>query len=157
MKSNSLYFLNYFKSLKDVKLAHTFRRDLALWYVPMFYGSVDTFLTTTQGVGVGLTALRQGLVLSSIAIRRRMLVSLEINNKDPSYDWFLAWMSRQAQEPQPRGIARYWTRSHQLSVQTLHEQHKNGSSSVLFKLVAGPGTHLLRYQRAWIQVRLLLL
>lgn len=97
--------------------------------------------------------LRQAMVLSSIALRRRMLVSLEISNKDPSYDWFLAWMSKQTQEVPTRGIAKYWTKSHQLSVQTLQEQHKNGSSSVFFKLVAGPGTHLLRYQRAWIQVR----
>lgn len=101
-----------------------------------------------QGIGVGLTALRQGLLLSSIALRRRMLVSLEISNKDPSYDWFLTWMSKQTST----AAARPWTRSHQLSVQTMYEQHKNGSSSVLFKLVAGPGTHLLKYNGAWIQV-----
>lgn len=90
--------------------------------------------------------------MSSVALRRRMLVSLEINNKDPSYDWFLAWMSRQTAAPST-GLARTFTRAHQLSVQTMQEQHKNGSSSVMFKLVAGPGTHLVRYGRAWIQVR----
>lgn len=79
-----------------------------------------------------------------------MLVSLEINNKDPSYDWFLAWMSQQ--QATNKGFLKAWTRSHQLSVQTKYEQHKNGSSSVFFKLVAGPGSHLVRYRGAWIQV-----
>lgn len=108
-----------------------------------------------MGVGVALTVLRQAVTVSSVALRRRMLVSLEINNKDPSYDWFLAWMSKQTQDAATsgRGLMRAWTRSHQLSVQTLHEQLKNGSSAVSFKLVAGPGTHLLRYKRAWIQVK----
>ena len=115
--------------------------------MPIF--SSDRLVETLQGVGVGLTALRQALVLSNIALRRRLLVSLEISNKDPSYDWFLAWMSMQTS----RATARSWMRSHQLSVQTMYEQHKNGSSSVLFKLVAGPGNHVLKYNGAWIQAR----
>lgn len=112
-----------------------------------------------QGVGVALTALRHGVRISSIALQRRMLVSLEINNKDPAYDWFLAWMSQQSAKlaEKPRLLSpASWTRSHQLSVQTAYEQRKNGSASVFFKLVAGPGTHLMKYERAWIQVRRLL-
>ncbi|KAF7792973.1 hypothetical protein EIP86_004078 [Pleurotus ostreatoroseus] len=104
-----------------------------------------------MGVGVGVTVLRQALVVSSVALRRRMLVSLEINNKDPSYDWFLAWMSQQ--QIAKTGLLRSWTRAHQLSVQTKYEQHKNGSSSVFFNLVAGPGNHLVRYRGAWLQVK----
>ena len=46
-----------------------------------------------------------------------------------------------------------WTRSHQLSVETTFEQRKNGSSSVMFNLVAGPGTHWFRYRGAWMQVK----
>ncbi|KAF8637345.1 hypothetical protein AX17_002845 [Amanita inopinata Kibby_2008] len=109
-----------------------------------------------MGLGVGLTALKQGLVLGSIALRRRMLVSLEINNKDRSYEWFLAWMAHQTRTlTSSRAVRRSvpWLRSHQLSVETMIEQRKNGSSSVLFKLVAGPGTHWFRYQGAWIQVK----
>ncbi|KAJ3557024.1 hypothetical protein NM688_g1697 [Phlebia brevispora] len=104
-----------------------------------------------MGVGVGLTVLRQALMVSSVALRRRMLVSLEISNKDPSYDWFLAWMSQQ--QAANRGILSAWTKSHQMSVQTKYEQHKNGSSSVFFKLIAGPGNHLIRYRGSWIQVK----
>lgn len=45
-----------------------------------------------------------------------------------------------------------WARSHQLSVETVVEQRKNGSSSALFKFVAGPGTHYFKYRNAWMQV-----
>jgi chaperone BCS1 len=97
--------------------------------------------------------MRQGLVLGTTALRRRMLVTLEINNKDRAYEWFLAWMSRQTalRTEKSRTLAR-WTRSHQLSVETTVEQRKNGSSSALFKLVAGPGTHYIQYKGAWMQV-----
>ncbi|KAF8892465.1 BCS1 N terminal-domain-containing protein [Infundibulicybe gibba] len=104
-----------------------------------------------MGLGVGLTALRQATVLGSTALRRRMLVSLEINNKDRAYEWFLAWMSGQAGKTSK--FSTPWVRSHQLSVETMIEQRKNGSSSALFKLVAGPGTHWFKYQGAWMQVK----
>jgi len=84
-----------------------------------------------------------------------MLVTLEINNKDRSYDWFLAWMARnQAHTPiSSNRIKVPWMQSHQLSVETAYEQRNNGSSSVLFKLVAGPGTHWFKYRGAYMQVR----
>ncbi|KAI0082651.1 mitochondrial chaperone BCS1 [Panus rudis PR-1116 ss-1] len=110
-----------------------------------------------MGVGVGLSALRQGILLGATALRRRMLVTLEINIKDPAYDWFLAWMAQQSAvvaEQRPRLLSpQTWLRSHQLSVQTAYEQRKNGSASVGFKLIAGPGTHWLRFRSAWIQVK----
>ncbi|KAF8969838.1 BCS1 N terminal-domain-containing protein [Flammula alnicola] len=107
-----------------------------------------------MALGVGLTAMRQGVVIGTTALRRRMLVTLEINNKDRAYEWFLAWMSKQtaAQAQKSRRLAP-WTRSHQLSVETTVEQRKNGSSSALFKLVAGPGTHYVQYKGAWMQVK----
>lgn len=85
-----------------------------------------------------------------------MLVTLEINNKDRSYEWFLAWMAHQtnvAAKSKASLRAAPWIRSHQLSVETMIEQRKNGSSSALFKLVAGPGTHWFKYKGAWMQVR----
>ena len=103
----------------------------------------------TQGVGVGITVLRRATVLASVALRRRMLVTLEINNKDRSYAWFLAWLAhhqRTARRPA-------WAHSHQLSVETAYEQRSNGSADVCFSLVAGPGVHWLKYRGAWMQVR----
>ncbi|KAF8643766.1 hypothetical protein AX16_008785 [Volvariella volvacea WC 439] len=110
-----------------------------------------------MGVGVGLTVLRQAIVLGSIALRRRMLVTLEINNKDRAYEWFLAWMAHEQAAITSNGRSALrsapWLRSHQLSVETLVEQRKNGSSSILFKLVAGPGIHWFKYRGAWMQVK----
>ncbi|KIJ69025.1 hypothetical protein HYDPIDRAFT_81042 [Hydnomerulius pinastri MD-312] len=106
-----------------------------------------------MGVGVGLTVLRQGVVLGSTALRRRLLVSLEVNNKDRAYEWFLAWMAHNASATSQRRAADSWLRSHQLSVETAFEQRSNGSSSVLFKLVAGPGTHWFKYRGAWMQMK----
>ncbi|KAI0362045.1 hypothetical protein OH77DRAFT_1491540 [Trametes cingulata] len=113
-----------------------------------------------MGVGVGLTILRRGLTLSASALRRQMLVSLEMTNKDPAYDYFLAWMAHQSARAEAGGApwwkirsAPTWMRSHQLGVQTLQEQRKNGSSSVMFKLVAAPGTHYLRYRKVWMQIK----
>jgi chaperone BCS1 len=102
-----------------------------------------------QGVGVGITALRRGAVLASVALRRRLLVTLEINNKDRAYDWFLAWLAHQQRTTRRPA----WAHSHQLSVETAYAQHKIGSADVLFKLVAGPGVHWLKYRGAWMQVR----
>ncbi|KAF8911979.1 BCS1 N terminal-domain-containing protein [Gymnopilus junonius] len=105
-----------------------------------------------MSLGVGLTVLRKSLIVGTNTLRRRMLVTLEINNKDKAYEWFLAWMSSQGTLAQKSRLAP-WTRSHELSVETTVEQRKNGSSSALFKLVAGPGTHYVRYKGAWMQVK----
>jgi chaperone BCS1 len=99
-------------------------------------------------VGVGITALRRGAVLASVALRRRLLVTLEINNKDRAYNWFLAWLAHHQRTTRRPA----WAHSHQLSVETAYAQHKNGSADVLFRLVAGPGVHWLKYRSAWMQV-----
>jgi mitochondrial chaperone BCS1 len=43
-------------------------------------------------------------------------------------------------------------RPHTLSVETLVEQRHNGSSDVLFNLVAGTGIHWFNYRGVWMQV-----
>lgn len=92
-------------------------------------------------------------MLGSTSLRRRLLVTLEVNNKDRAYEWFLAWLAHSSNAaPQKRTTSR-WFRSHQLSVETAVEQRSNGSSSAMFRLVAGPGTHWFRYHGAWMQVR----
>ncbi|RDX56824.1 hypothetical protein OH76DRAFT_1395963 [Lentinus brumalis] len=114
-----------------------------------------------MGLGVALTFLRQGTMLAATTLRRQMLVSLEMNNKDPAYDYFLTWMAAQSARTHAgaapwTGLFRTsapWMRSHQLGVQTLQEQRKNGSASVMFKLVAAPGTHYLRYGKVWMQIK----
>ncbi|GAA5973844.1 hypothetical protein JCM11641_003189 [Rhodosporidiobolus odoratus] len=114
-----------------------------------------------MALGVGAQVLRRSAVYGATIAQRRLLVSLEISSKDPSYLWFLQWMSqqsaRQAQlaERPLRGIEGLASRirSHELAVETKYEQRKDGSSTAEFSLVPGPGTHYFRYQNAWFQVK----
>lgn len=113
-----------------------------------------------QALGVGATILRRGAFQAATLAQRRLLVSLEISSKDPSYLWFLQWMSAQAKvqaalaQAPLRGFEGLASRlkSHELAVETKYEQRKDGSSSAEFSLVPGPGTHYFRYQEAWFQV-----
>ena len=77
-----------------------------------------------QGVGVGLAGLRRSLTFFSHALRRHMLITLEIPNRDKAFEWFLAW---QAQANLAAKAARF-IRSHELSLETRYRQHANGSS-----------------------------
>jgi len=100
-------------------------------------------------------------VLGATLAQRRLLVSLEISSKDPSYLWFLQWMSSQAAKQAAlaqtpvRGIEALAARvkSHELAVETKYEQRADGSSTAAFSLVPGPGTHYFRYHQAWFQVK----
>ncbi|KAL0572970.1 Complex III assembly protein translocase and chaperone [Marasmius crinis-equi] len=101
-----------------------------------------------MGVGVLLGGIRQLAVFGNIALRRRLLVSVELNNKDRAYPWVLEWMAHN----QNKTKGRFLPKSHRLSVETTVHERKNGSSSVLFNLVAGTGMHWMKYRGAWMQV-----
>ncbi|KAJ7156938.1 mitochondrial chaperone BCS1 [Mycena crocata] len=106
------------------------------------------------GVGAAMTVARTGSIWGATVLRRRMLVSLEIDNRDRAYDWFLAWMAhRTSSAASSASRSAPWIRSHELSVETMIERRPNGSSSVFFQLVAGPGTHWFKYKGAWMQVK----
>ncbi|KAJ7047014.1 BCS1 N terminal-domain-containing protein [Mycena alexandri] len=101
-----------------------------------------------------MTVARTGSIWGATALRRRMLVSLEIDNRDRAYDWFLAWMAHRTNSAASSASrSAPWIRSHELSVETMIERRPNGSSSVFFQLVAGPGTHWFKYKGAWMQVK----
>ncbi|GAA5851775.1 hypothetical protein JCM8547_001206 [Rhodosporidiobolus lusitaniae] len=114
-----------------------------------------------MALGVVAQILRRSSVHAATIAQRRLLVSLEISSKDPSFPWFLQWMSqqtaRQAQiaDKPLRGIEGLASRirSHELAVETKYEQRKDGSSTAEFSLVPGPGTHYFRYKNAWFQVK----
>lgn len=106
-----------------------------------------------MGVGAVLAVVRRGAVQAASLGRRRLLVTLEIGSKDPSYLWFLQWMSHQSvKQGKLAGLAGK-IKSHELAVETVSEQRKDGSSSTSFTLVPGPGTHFFKFQDAWFQVK----
>ncbi|KAJ7940425.1 BCS1 N terminal-domain-containing protein [Mycena leptocephala] len=101
-----------------------------------------------------MTIARTGSIWGATMLRRRMLVSLEIDNRDRAYEWFLAWMAHRSNgAASSASRSAPWIRSHELSVETMIERRPNGSSSVFFQLVAGPGTHWFKYKGAWMQVK----
>jgi len=100
---------------------------------------------TMQGVGVGLTALPW----CGTRLGRAPPTSTRDARTDRAHHWFLAWLAHQQRTT--RRLT--WAHSHRLSVETAYPQPKNGSADILFKFVAGPGVHWLKYRGAWMQVR----
>ncbi|CAO3656985.1 unnamed protein product [Mucor hiemalis] len=94
------------------------------------------------GVGAALSLFRKGSTVGASALRRKLLVTLEIPSKDKLYLWFLQWMSQQAPKRQVQHLA----------VETSYKQHDNGSVSTRFGLVPGPGTHYFKWRNVWMQV-----
>jgi hypothetical protein len=72
-------------------------------------------------------------------------VSLEIANKDRSYEWVLSWMAHQSSN---RSLK--WVRSPNLSVDTVSTPESG--SKVMSNIVAGTGTHYFKYCGVWMQV-----
>lgn len=96
-----------------------------------------------------------------------MLVDVEINIKDDSYQWFLHWMTLYQRSQLPAGsaafgaqdvstmeklIRRFTPGLRHLSIQTEKIERSNGSMQTQFSLIPGPGKHILRYKNAFIFV-----
>ncbi|KZZ93046.1 mitochondrial chaperone BCS1 [Ascosphaera apis ARSEF 7405] len=119
------------------------------------------------GLGAGLSIAQRGLRQAAALIRRRMLVDVEINIKDDSYQWFLHWMTLYQRSQLPAGsaafgaqdvstmeklIRRFTPGLRHLSIQTEKIERSNGSMQTQFSLIPGPGKHILRYKNAFIFV-----
>ncbi|KAI9775894.1 MAG: hypothetical protein M1835_005669 [Candelina submexicana] len=127
--------------------------------------------------GFGLAALgtvaavaQRGARQGAALIRRRLLVDIEINVHDESYQWFLHWMSRYqsaqlsnstllpstSPEKTPGIVAsifrRLTPRPHHLSIQTSKVTHPNGAVNTHFTFVPGPGKHILRYKNSFLWI-----
>ena len=47
------------------------------------------------GVGTGLALLKQAALRYAYVVQRQFLVSLDIPNRDKSYQWVLHWLTQQ--------------------------------------------------------------
>ncbi|KAL8939838.1 MAG: hypothetical protein Q9211_002566 [Gyalolechia sp. 1 TL-2023] len=119
------------------------------------------------GFGAVLALAQKGLRQGASLIKRRLLVDVEINVKDDSYQWFLHWMTVQ-QKRQLSGASNHANRSrlgtiesmlqrftpglHHLSIKTEKIQFPNGSVQTQFALIPGPGRHVLRYKNAFLLI-----
>ncbi|KAI9821403.1 MAG: hypothetical protein M1832_003410 [Thelocarpon impressellum] len=124
----------------------------------------NPFFTAGFGLaalGATATLAQRGVRQAASLIKRHLTVDVEVSRNDPSYQWFLHWMTHQqrAQLDPPvkpsiysRLIRRFTPRVHQVSIQTSEVSQANGSVHTAFSLVPGPGRHVLRYGNAFIAV-----
>jgi mitochondrial chaperone BCS1 len=117
------------------------------------------------GLGAAATFAQRGLRNGAALLKRRLLVDVEINNRDDSYNWFLYWL-RLHEQGRLAGAAaapskasyigrlmqRLTPSMRQLSIETETVKLPNGALNAHFALVAGPGRHFLRYRNAFIAV-----
>ncbi|KAL5615609.1 hypothetical protein BROUX41_005648 [Berkeleyomyces rouxiae] len=114
---------------------------------PVFAGGAGL-----AGIGALAAFGRRGVVTCAHAMRKRLLVNVEISRQDPAYPWVLAWLG------QPRAeasgfIASRITRIHNLSVSTLMERTPTGGAGTAhFYLQPGYGRHIIRTHGAYIAV-----
>lgn len=125
------------------------------------------------GLGAAATLGRRGARHGAALLRRRLLVDVEINVQDDSYQWFLYWMTlhQRAQlgatipkpkvvEPsnrsKPGWLESFWGKltpgMRHLSIETEKIVLPNGAIHTNFVLIPGPGKHVLRYKGAFIFV-----
>ncbi len=100
---------------------------------PVFAGGIGL-----AGLGAAAAAARRGVISGAQLLRRRLLVSVEISRRDPSYPWVLAWLS----EPRPPGgfLASRITRIHNLSVATATKSINPGGSTGSSSSMSGSGS-----------------
>ena len=124
------------------------------------------------GLGAAAAFAQRGVRSGAALLKRRLLVDVEINNRDESYNWFLYWLrlheqgrlpSTRLPQPTVEGLAekqgvfesllrRITPSLRQLSIETETVKLPNGAINAHFALVAGPGRHFLRYKNAFIAV-----
>ncbi|KAL1891808.1 Complex III assembly protein translocase and chaperone [Ceratocystis pirilliformis] len=114
---------------------------------PVFAGGAGL-----AGIGAIAAFGRRGIVSGAHALRRRLLVNVEISRQDPAYPWVLAWLG------QPRAettgfISSRITRIHNLSVATsLERTPTGGAGAAHFYLQPGYGRHIIQAHGAYIAV-----
>ncbi len=124
------------------------------------------------GLGAAAAFAQRGVRSGAALVKRRLLVDVEINNRDESYTWFLYWLRlhEQGRLPSTRAqrtdtaqptrrpgaleslLRRLTPSLRQLSIETETVKLPNGAINAHFALVAGPGRHFLRYNNTFIAV-----
>ena len=89
-------------------------------------------------LGAGTALLRKFSTVGLSVLRRKLLVSVELNSRDPSYTWFLNWMSSNIRHTQ------------HLSVSTNFTRHDNGSVTTSFEFLPSTGRHIFKYKSSFM-------
>lgn len=121
----------------------------ALFDNPLFAGGIGL-----ASLGAAAAFARKGAIVALGAVRRRLLVNVEISKQDPAYPWILAWLSQPREHP--GFIASRITRIHNLSVTTTTTNTRghgtSGPVNASFFLQPGYGRHIVKFGNAYISV-----
>merc|ERR1712118_385255 len=88
-----------------------------------------------------MTTLRQSAGLDQSALRRKLLMTLEIPSKDYAYQWVMQWLVTNGSH-----TARH------LGVETTYAKDSSGRAVAAFDFVPSPGRHWMRYGGKFIKV-----
>jgi mitochondrial chaperone BCS1 len=100
---------------------------------PVFAGGIGLAV-----IAAGAQIARNGYQVGIRMLRRQFLVTMEVTSKDRSFPWVLNWLSIQS-----------GARTQHLSVETITKP----AAGTSFRLVHGPGQHLLNYNGRYILVQ----
>ncbi|ODA77206.1 hypothetical protein RJ55_06833 [Drechmeria coniospora] len=120
----------------------------ALFDNPLFAGGIGL-----ASLGAAAAFARRGAIVVLGAVRRRLIVNVEIGKQDPAYPWILAWLSQPHENV--GFIASRVTRVHNLSVTTATNSagaSVGGKMDAHFFLNPGYGQHIVKFGGAYIAV-----
>ena len=127
--------------------------------------SSNPFFTGGLGLvvlGTAVATSQRGIRLGALALKRWLLISMEITHKDRPYPHVLRWI-RQHQNTQiqttssrlslrDRLLSHYHPRIHNVSYSDKEVPGSHGTTQTDFALVSGVGRHYLRYKNTFILV-----
>ena len=90
--------------------------------------------------GLGVQVLKRSAVYGNMYLRKKLLITLEVPNKDPCYPMLLNWIS-------VRGM-----HSQHLSVNSRFQTTESGKVSMHYDFLPSPGTHFFKFKSKWIKV-----
>ncbi|MFH4975227.1 hypothetical protein AB6A40_001936 [Gnathostoma spinigerum] len=93
------------------------------------------------GIGLSMSLLKRSIIILNSLLRRRFIVSLQINNEDVAYPWLLAYINRHSSR-----------QTRNLSVCTSIQQSESGKTVTNFSFLPGHGLHYFVHRYRWIQV-----
>ncbi|CAJ0938909.1 unnamed protein product, partial [Mesorhabditis belari] len=91
------------------------------------------------GIGMAVTLLKRFAVVGSSLLRRRYIVSLQLNNEDPAYSWLLDFVNRHSNRS-----------ARMLSGHTSLKIGESGRAAISVASLPGHGNHYFSYKYRWI-------
>ena len=108
--------------------------------------------TGLMGVGAALALLRRSLVYVEIFVHRKFITSLEINSRDPAYNWILTWLNQHTnRSTQHLSVKTDYQSALSQTNPNLERSIQCRLDDIKFNLVPSPGIHYFKYQGYWIK------